>query len=147
LLTPVPDGDWTLETKLDFVSISGAFAGLSLVGSGGDLRLIRWDLNGGSITLEHLVNAQVSVSDFPGNPPVTLRLTASAGIVRGYLSRDGVRFTQIDEEVQLSDLGSELRFGIVTGTSSWSDAPRHVEPRFYYVQRMATALEPFGAEP
>ena len=146
LMTKVPEGDWTLETKLDFVSISGAFAGLSLIGSSGELRLIRWDLNGGSITLEHLVNTQVSVPDFAGNPPVTLRLAATGGVLRGFLSRDGTSFTEIDEEVDLSALGSDLRFGIVTGTSSWSDAPRQVESRFYYVQRMVTSLEPFPAE-
>ncbi len=145
LLTKVPNGDWTLETKLDFVSIGGAYAGLYLVGSSGDLRLIRWDLNGGSITLEHLVNTQVSVPDFAGNPPLTLRLAATDGVVRGLLSRDGTNFTQIDEEVDLASFGSDLRFGIVTGTSSWSDAPRQVESRFYYVQRKVTALEPFAA--
>jgi hypothetical protein len=140
---PVPKGDWAISTKLDFLPSNSALAGLIVRGSGGLFRIIRWDLNGGAITAEHLGHEQASFRDFEGSPPVVLRIDCKRGVLRASLSRDDIHFEELALRVPLATLGSQLECGIEVARSSWfpeKDAP---EARFQYIRRVVLGLQNF----
>lgn len=130
---PVPAGDWTLSTKLDFIPAGGAQAGLFVRGSQARARLVRWDLSGGSLTAELDHRKQASRRDFGGHPPLFLRLTARNGIVKASFSRDGVVDEEVPLDAPLSALGSKLVFGIQASRSSWSNEQPITPARFAWV--------------
>jgi beta-xylosidase-like protein len=141
--TPVPKGDWVISTKLDVLPSNSAVAGLIVRGSAGLFRVIRWDLNGGAITAEHLGHGQASFRDFEGSPAVVLRIDCKKGVLHASLSRDDIHYEQLALPVPLAALGSQTEFGIEVARSSWfreKDAP---EARFQYIRRLVTNLESF----
>jgi regulation of enolase protein 1 (concanavalin A-like superfamily) len=128
--------DWTITTRLDLQPFSGVVAGLIVRGSKGRLRLVRWSLNGGSIAAEYPPGNQVTtLPDYPGWPPVVLRLEARNGVVRGSFSRDEVNFQNLDAAMRLDELGDNIEFGITSQLTSWSQTEAIPTPRFYYVQQ------------
>lgn len=144
LLRPAPAGDYLVTTKLDVVPFSGTVAGLVLVGKKGRVRLARWPLNGSSIVLQHPPGDQMTIQpDFPGYPPVFLRLEVKGGRVTGSFSRDEVDFTAVPGMAKLSDLGGDLQFGITTQSTSWNQADLLPTARFSYVRQQVVALTKF----
>jgi hypothetical protein len=141
--TPVPKGDWVISTKLDFLPSNSALAGLIVRGSGGLFRLIRWDLNGGAITAEHLGHGQASFRDFEGSPAVVLRIDCRKGVLYGSLSRDDIHYDRLALPVPLSDLGDQPEFGIEVARSSWFEGKDAPEARFLYSRRVITNLQNF----
>ena len=137
---PVPAGDWTLQTRLDFQFDGGTIAGLIVTGKDGYLRLIRWGINNGSITAEHSGYDQVSKPDFPGNPPLTLRIECKSGILHASFSRDDRNFIDVPNEVPLKGLGDDVRFGLHAGFSSWAGDAPPPPAHFYYVQQLVRTL-------
>jgi hypothetical protein len=138
-----PPGDWVLAAKLDFLSIHGSTAGLLASGPKGRFRFIRWDLDGGSITAEHLINRQVNRKDFEGAPPIWLRLVCRQGVLRCSYSRDDVHFHDVPLNVPLGDLGGpDISVGLHVSTSSWKQGEQRQPARFYYVYRELDTLTP-----
>jgi hypothetical protein len=133
LLNPVPEGDWDLSTKLDFSPEDGTLAGLNLSGSKSEARFIRWDINGPTITMEHLRHSQVSRPDFPGSPPVFLRLSARRGRVSASYSRDNAKYIPLPLQVSLAEIGDHLRVGIQAAQSSWTKR-RSYPPDFQWLR-------------
>jgi len=141
--TSVPKGDWTISTKLDFLPSNSAVAGLIVHGSGGLFRVIRWDLNGGAITAEHLGHGQASLRDFEGSPAVVLRIDCRKGILHASLSRDDIHYEELALPVPLAALGSQPEYGIEVARSSWFSEKDAPEARFQYIRRVATTLQNF----
>jgi beta-xylosidase len=140
--TAVPQGDWDLSTKLDFSPEDGALAGLNLRGSKSEARLIRWDINGPTITMEHLRHSQVSRPDFPGSPPVILRLSARNGRVSASYSRDDLNYIPLPVQVNLADIGDNPRVGIQAAQSTWTKRRSH-PPDFQWLRFEVSALNPY----
>jgi hypothetical protein len=138
---PLPVGDWSYVTLLDFESQNASYAGLRLSGKNGEIRLIRWDLNGGVISLDHW--KQASRRDYPGRPPVYLRLDAKAGRVSAGFSRDGETFDRFPGSIPLDDLGPDVRIGPCAGLSSWSGEERFPPANFFYVRQELQTVTPF----
>ncbi len=143
LTRSAPAGDWSFTALIDHLPVSGDYAGLSITGRRGTARLIRWGLNDGSITLEQIQQEQTSASDFPGSPPLLLRLEAAKGIMTGAFSRDFSTFTRIPASVKLKDLGDNLRIGITAGMSSWTGLDNLPPARFLFVRQDVRALVPY----
>ena len=131
LMRPAPDGDWLAETQMDFLSAGANSAGMIVIGDKGWARLIRWNLNGGSITMEQFGGNQASLPDFAGSPLIWLRLQRRNDVVTGSFSRDGHRFTTLPTSILTKDLGAHLRFGIMTARNSWSGSGDLAPARFY----------------
>lgn len=140
-VTPVPAGDWTVSTRLDFLPMDGVTSGLVVTGAKGRFRLIRWDLDGGSITAEYLGKRQVNAKDAEGAPPVILRMTARGGVVQGSFSWDDRRFRTIPLEVPLRDLGDNCSVGFHVSRSSWKPGGDPVNARFYYIRQELSVLK------
>ncbi len=136
----VPAGDWTISTLIDFLSVTGSFAGIEVQGMTGSLRLIRWSLNGGSVTMERSQHTQVSKPDYPGSPPIVLKLSCQSGMVTGSYSRDFQTFEQVPLAVPLKALGEGLQVGLVAGRSSWSTEETLPPARFLYFRRTIERL-------
>lgn len=143
LTRPVPPGNWAIQTRMDFQFLSSTIAGLIVSGREAYLRLIRWDINNGSITVEQSGGDQVSLPDFPGNPPITMRMECRSGVVRSSFSRDGAHFIEVPNPVRLEYLGNEPRFGIHTGVSSWVGPEPPSPARFHYLQQEVLSLFPY----
>jgi len=129
-LTPVPTGDWTMVTRLDFLPVTGDLAGLTVKGTSGEFKVVRWNANSGSILAEHVSRKQVNAPDYPGRPPITLRLRARQGGLKASFSRDDKVFQEIPVEVRLQELGSKLQVGLHSGRPSWSANPASEPARF-----------------
>ena len=141
--TPVSKGDWTISTKLDFLPSNSALAGLVVHGSGGIFRVIRWDLNGGAITAEHLGHGQASFRDFEGAPALVLRIDCQGSILHASLSRDDIHYQVLALPVPLAALGSNPEFGIEVARSSWFPEKDPPEARFQYFRRVVKSLQNF----
>ena len=135
LLQLVPAGDWTVTTKLDFLSVNGVSAGLSFRGNRSHFRLIRWDLDGGSITAEHLGHRQANRRDFEGSPPVILKVRCEDGVLLSSFSRDGVTFQDLPLRVPIAMLGDKVEFGLEASKSTWSSGLDLPPARFAYFRR------------
>lgn len=144
LTRQVPSGDWTIETKLDQMSLSGTAAGLIVRGKRGRLRLLRWPVSGGSISAEYFVSAPNSVSrpDFPGRPAVTLRISSRSGELTTDFSRDEVDFVSLPMKVRLSELGDDQRLGIAVQVTSWNQVSALPPATFYYIRLKPTHFSP-----
>jgi regulation of enolase protein 1 (concanavalin A-like superfamily) len=127
LLQPAAQQDWTISTRLDFQSLHGAAAGLTVHGERSNFRLIRWDLDGGSITAEHLGHKQANLPDFGGEPPVLLRIQCRDGILRSSFSRDGLTFQELPLRVPLRELGQKS--STASKPRAAPGAPRRTTPR------------------
>lgn len=138
---PVPAGEWSFTTRIDFQPVSGSVAGLSVQGPKGRMRLIRWDMDGGSITAEHLGNRQLNRKDFQGAPALYLRITQRAGRLTGCFSRDGRLFEAIPLDVAVAELtDQELTVGLHTAVSSWRAGEVRPPARFYFARLETSAL-------
>jgi len=141
---PKPAGDWVITTKLDLLPFSGAVAGLIVEGAKGRLRLVRWALNGGSVAVEFPPGNQVAArTDFPGSPPLVLRLECIHGIVRGSFSRDESNFESLPADMYLDELGGDVHVGLTTQLTSWNQAEVPPSPRFFFVRQEIGTLVPF----
>lgn len=132
-LTPTPAVDWTISTRVDFLPLAGDLAGLTVKGSAGEFRVVRWNANGGSILAEHVSRNQVNAPDYAGRPPITLRLQARQGKLKASFSRDDKIFVELPVEVRLADLGNKPRVGLSAMRPSWSGKHPSEPARFHEV--------------
>jgi hypothetical protein len=105
-------------------------AGLTVKGSAGEFRVVRWNANGGSILAEHVSRKQVNAPDYPGRPPIALRLRARQGILKASFSRDDKHFEELPVEVPLQELGNKLHVGLHAMRPTWSGNPASEPARF-----------------
>lgn len=139
-LRSVPSGDWAVSTYVEF-SGSGTAAGLTCRGSKGRFRLILWDVNGGSISAEHLGHTQVNRTSYPGDPPTYLQMQCRNGVLQGSFSRDGLNFEAIDLKVPLEQLGKDIQIGLHTAKGTWGSRMMvPPAPRFSYFHQNVTRL-------
>lgn len=146
-LPPDLPSEWAFSVHMDFLPVAGSSAGLFIQGERATLRLVRRDLNGGSIMLERDVDRDVRVADYPGAPPIHLRLSASDGIIRASYSRDGVHFETIPAEISLNELGAVRSYGANTSLSHWLQAEPRPAARFYAIEQDVLHLKPVSANP
>jgi hypothetical protein len=139
-LKAAPTSNWELSTQLDFLPSSGSAAGLVAVGSKGAARLLRWGLNGGTISAEQYNGSQVNRRDFEGAPPVVLRIQCKEGVLFYGFGRSARDFEEIPMQVMRSSLGNNLRIGLQVSTSSWSQYTAPYPARFSYLREDVTAL-------
>lgn len=143
-----PKGDWTVSTRLDFLSVSGSTAGLTAWGPKGRFRLIRWDLDGGSISAEHLGLRQFNVKDAEGAPPVTLRLLCRGGVLSCAFSRDDRHFQGLPMTVPVRELSDgDFHIGLHVSTSSWKPGDARLPARFHYFRQELGQLKPLASAP
>lgn len=115
-----PAGEpWYVEAYLDFQAMNGNSAAIVVKTEKGSVRLARRDLSGGSIILERNVDRDVYMPDFPGAPPIYLRLTARDGYMTGSFSRDGEHYESIPARIPLAELGSVRGYGLEADLSHW----------------------------
>lgn len=145
-LSPGLGPDWSFSVHLDFLSSAGSSAGLYLRGEKSYLRLVRRDLNGGSIMLERNVDRDVSVPDYPGSPPIHLRLSAKNGVVRASYSRDGVHFETIPGGIPVEELGEVRAFGAEMTLSHWLQPGPRPPARFLAIEQHLDELYPLASE-
>lgn len=120
VMRPAPKGDWTLAAKVDFVPSGGSSVGLVVRGSKSSARIVRYDIGGGSVTAEFQHRKQINRRDFPGAPPLILRLESRGGRIGASFTRDGVQIETLPLDVSVAELGEDVVFGLQAGRSSWS---------------------------
>ena len=133
LMRPPPPGNWALSLLMDFEAVSGSAAGIGVHGSKARTSLMRRDLDGRSIQLQQKNDRDTRIADFPGNPPVLLRLEKSGGLVRASVSRDLETFLPLGE-VAVADLGDIERVGVVTSIAHWTTHENRPPGHIYWVR-------------
>lgn len=139
----VPAGDWAFSAKLDLLNFDGASAGIGVTGALGRFRLIRWNVEGGSVSAQSIPGVVVSQPDFKGSPPLWLRIECRGGRLRAAFSRDNQSFRRLPAEFSLTDLGPGPRFGLHASTQSWTSSETLPAARFQYVRQEALSLASF----
>ncbi len=104
---------WSVTTRLDAPSTPGMAAGAFVAGSGGRLRVVRYHGESPSISLILDGRFLQPTPDFPGSPPVYLRLRGEAGSIIAECSVDGRTFRRVSTPVPASRLGKLTSFGAV----------------------------------
>lgn len=133
---------WYVEVQLDFQAINGSSAGIVLEAEHGTVRLVRRDLNGASIMLERNLDRDVHMPDFPGAPPIYLRLSAQDGYMTGSFSRDGQQYELIPTRIPLDELGHIRSYGLEASLSHWLQVGRRPPARLISIEHGLLALEP-----
>lgn len=136
---PSPAGNWTLTTKIDSQPRTGETAGLVVRGDKGAVRLYR----GEAVSFVHVGRIHLNGEDFPGHPPITLRLRSKNGILTGLYSRDDRDFRESQLKIRLSELGGDLRFGLRVARREGATSGPVLPARFYYVIQEVEELEAF----
>ena len=120
LLHAVPQGDWTFSALVDCLPLDGNVAALVLRGKNSEARLIRWDISGAAVTLEHLRHGQSTLADFAGSPPLILRLECRNGVVRASFSRDDKEYFTLPRSFTMQEIGANAELGLQAGRSTWT---------------------------
>jgi hypothetical protein len=131
-----PEGDWSYATMLDFVPVSGSVAGLVIRGDKGNTYLSRRHFHSNILSLERTNDEDQRVPDFPGAPPVILRIEARSGILSASASRDGRSYIPVAGGVRLEDLGPNLRIGVFSNIAHWTSEALRPPARFHWIQRL-----------
>ncbi|MCC7343048.1 MAG: hypothetical protein IT170_18340 [Bryobacterales bacterium] len=138
-----PSGEpWYVEVHIDFQALNGNSAGIVVKAEKGRVRLVRRDLNGASIMLERDLDRDVHVRDFPGAPPIFLRLTARDGYLTGSFSRDGEEYTEISTRIPLKELGQIRSYGLEAALSHWMQPGSRPPIRLLSIEHGLLALKP-----
>jgi hypothetical protein len=129
-----PPGDWAFAALVDFEAFSGSSLGVTVRGSKGNTSLSRRDLDGQSLQLQQLNDRDSRIPDFPGAPPVILRVEKRGALIRAGVSRDAATFVPIPGEVSVNDLGEIERVGITTSIAHWTTQGSRPPARIYWMQ-------------
>ncbi len=129
----LPAGDWTLQTKVDFVPSNGSAAGLYVSGTKGTIRLVRWDASGGSISVEYQQRKLISQRDFQGWPPIVLYLECRNGRLKARYARDDLTMHQLPLDVPVEELGTNLIAGLHAARPSWAQGSNGSQARFSWI--------------
>jgi len=135
---PAPEGDWSLAALVDFLPASGSAAGLVIRGTGssGALRLSRRHFHASTLTFERSHDEDQRISDFPGAPPVILRLDLRNDVFTASASRDGRTYSPIGDRVRVAGKRENMRIGIYAMIAHWTSKAPRPPVRFHWVQRL-----------
>lgn len=111
-LRPAPAGTWTVSTRLEMPANPAVVAGLLLQGAKGRVRLLRYPSDLPTISLLQDGVSLESIPDFPGSPPVFLRLAIRGGRIEGSASVDGREYRTVGKGIPLAQLGKVSRVGL-----------------------------------
>jgi len=134
LTRAVPAGDWAISALVDFEATSGSAFGLVVSGSKSSIALSRRDLAGGSLLLQRNDDNDTRLQDYPGNPPIALRLEKRGAVIRASVSRDLESFTPLPGEVKAAELGEVRRIGVVASIAHWTSQVSRPPARIYWVR-------------
>lgn len=140
LTKAAPAGDWAFSTFLDFEPVSGSSLGLIVQGSKESIALSRRDLDGRTLLLQRSDDRDVHIPDFPGAPPVILRVEKKGTLIRASVSCDGERFVAIPADVRMSDLGTNPRIGVSSSIAHWASPVSRPAARIYWMRTESLAL-------
>jgi hypothetical protein len=115
LLSTAPAGDWSLGTVIDNVGWARTFAGVIVKGSRRTLYLLRNALDGGSLIGTTNQERLFARPDFPGSPPIVLRVFCHQGIVRAEAGTDWDTLAALPLHFDIRELGSGVRIGPTGG--------------------------------
>ena len=134
---PVPEGDWSFATLVDFMPVSGSVAGLVVQGTGnGSAHLSRRHYHTTNLILERAHDEDQRITDFPGTPPVILRWDLKGDLLYASASRDGRKYLPIGDGLRLTGPRDRVRIGLYSMIAHWtSEAPRP-PARFHWIQRL-----------
>jgi hypothetical protein len=139
VLLPLAGGDSTICARLDYVPNLGSMAGILIRGDTKGFRIARGD------KIRHLLDHAPAVDrpDWPGHPPLFVRLEVTGGMVAARYSRDGRDYTEFPPRVPLAALGPNLRYGVKLNASisPGSGAPALVP----YLRQEIHRLTPIAA--
>jgi Beta xylosidase C-terminal Concanavalin A-like domain len=141
IVRPVPRGDWTVSTRVDFVPVNGLVTGLQVRGARGRFRVVRWNIDGPTVSAELVRGEQRNIPDFPGNPPLILRIECRHGILRGSFSRDDRQYIDLGVSVPLASLGGELVIGYQLGMHRWVPGDA-TPPLVYWIHQEIQRVHP-----
>lgn len=140
---PVPGGDWSYRTQVDFPATPGVSAGIVLRGSKGSVRVARHFTSEPTVALIHESTDLSTVRDFPGSPRLVLRLSSERGLLSASFSRDSRTFQALPKRVKLAELGENIEIGISHATGPWGVPQTVPSAEFYYFRREIAKLENF----
>lgn len=132
---PVPAGDWSLTARIDMPANPSVAGGLFLAGASGRLRLVRYHNDGTQIALIQDGKLLQSIADFPGSPPVYLRLKTRGGRITGECSVDGERWRVVGRPIAAEALGRLREYGALSSRRVEAQAGPAPSTRFYFVQQ------------
>jgi hypothetical protein len=137
---PLSGRDWELTTRMDFLPAPGRSAGLRVAGSKASIRLARYTLNGPAIAFIHDGRTLIGRPDLNGSPAIYLRLRLTAGVLSAAFSADGERFELLPVNVNVDELGSNIRGGLrfTTTTTDQEEPPSII--RFYWFREGIRSL-------
>jgi len=141
LSRPAPPGDWRFSTHADFLPGNGAHLSLR-AGAKRWFNLERTDLEAGSIRADS-DRGGVTLRDFPGRPPLFLRLESTRGILSGHFGRDGSGFSTPPFRMALAELNGDPRVAIRVALDKWDTDTSSRTARFRYFVRELTSLQPY----
>lgn len=139
LTRPAPAGDWRITTLADYLPVPGAHIALR-VGAREWYNLERTDAEGGSIRGDTSTGG-VNRPDFPGRPPVFLRIEAAGGKLSGFYSRDSAQYLTVPFQMAAASLGPDPRAGIRSSLDPWNKDTRPQPARFYFVRQEILTLK------
>jgi hypothetical protein len=134
LTRAAPPGDWAFSTLVDVQAVFGSAFCIVVRGSKVASRLSRRDLGGGSLQLEREYDRDTRIPDFPGAPPVVLRVEKRGGIIRAGVSRDLDTFTILPGEEKTEDLGNIRQLGVQVLIAHWTSQLARPPARIYWVR-------------
>jgi hypothetical protein len=134
LMRAPPPGDWAVSVLVDFEPVSGSSFGITIRGSKANVSLKRRDLDGRSLQLEQSDDRDNRIPDFPGTPPVVLRMEKTGNLIRGSVSRDMETFVRLPGEVSLADLGEIRSMGADAIIAHWTTQESRLPVRIYWIR-------------
>ncbi len=112
LTHPAVAGAWTLETHFEKTSEFGSHLGIGVWGDKGGVSLSRY-FNKQPVLAWIWYGVRFESSpDYPGTPPVYLRVRSDGREVWGEASPDGDRFERVGKAIALENLGQLERVGL-----------------------------------
>ncbi len=129
-----PPGDWAISVLVDFEAVSGSSFGVTVRGTKASASLTRRDLDGRSLQLEQNNDRDTRIPDFPGTPPVLLRMQKSEGVIRASVSRDMETFVSLPGEVTIADTGDIRSLGVSASIAHWTTQESRPPVRIYWIR-------------
>jgi regulation of enolase protein 1 (concanavalin A-like superfamily) len=112
LIRRMPPGDWSLTAMVESCSWARNNAGVVVAGDSGELYIIRNDWQGGSIVATTHKMRLFRGPDFPGSPPLFVRVRKLGDVLRAEVGTNLHSFNPLPFEYDVRKLGGNLRAGL-----------------------------------
>jgi hypothetical protein len=142
LTRPAPmSSDWRIAAKVDYFPAPGSHIALRAGGTPRWFNLERSELDGGSIRADTSTGG-VNAPDFPGKPPLYLRIDNRRGQISGSYSRNGREFNTVDFRLPYSEIKESPGIGIRIVLDRWSKETESQAATFFYIREEVLSLTP-----